>query len=335
MNRRHNENHHPTMGDMHDPAPAPAQGQAELQAQLQAELQGQLQHQGEHQGQNQGQDQDQESTQDQSQSQDSWNGNVNKNESSSSNDNSNGNTNKSANANANENHNDSTNTNTNTNESTTTVDVHVGVDLGLDGFVPDDNDMIDLDLNQASMGDFLVAKGNLHYDPGNDIDIGNILNGSLNGAGNDSGQVFTQSNNLYDNDTLNGPSLSNDSSFSVTGTVSGGSASAGDGIGTGGGSDMGAPPYGVMGSSYDHDEWDNHDDNAPVAGNTGGSWGSGNGDDGSVAGTSYAAADAAMSVSAFNQNIVMGANILGNTIDTTVVGGGMSTDYSIGDDQSA
>ena len=36
-------------------------------------------------------------------------------------------------------------------------------------------------------------------------------------------------------------------------------------------------------------------------------------------------------MSAFNQSIVMGANLLGNTIDMTVVGGNLDASYT-GDD---
>lgn len=65
----------------------------------------------------------------------------------------------------------------------------------------------------------------------------------------------------------------------------------------------------------------------------GGSWGSGNGDDGYVTGESYASAAAVVDTAAFNQNIVMGANVLGNTVDMTVVGGSMSSTY-VGDDSN-
>jgi hypothetical protein len=67
------------------------------------------------------------------------------------------------------------------------------------------------------------------------------------------------------------------------------------------------------------------------AGGNLGQWGSGNGDDGIVTGQSYADASAAIDTTAFNQSIVMGANILGNAVDTTIVGGSMSSTY-IGDD---
>ncbi|TIT39053.1 MAG: hypothetical protein E5W76_20425, partial [Mesorhizobium sp.] len=57
------------------------------------------------------------------------------------------------------------------------------------------------------------------------------------------------------------------------------------------------------------------------AGGDGGTWGSNNGDDGFVTGTSHASADGLIDVSAFNQQIVMGANLQENLVDQTVVGG--------------
>lgn len=62
-----------------------------------------------------------------------------------------------------------------------------------------------------------------------------------------------------------------------------------------------------------------------------GSWGSGNGDDGYVTGNSTASADALVDTTAFNQSIVMGANILGNSVDMTVVGGDLNS-TNVGDD---
>ena len=55
------------------------------------------------------------------------------------------------------------------------------------------------------------------------------------------------------------------------------------------------------------------------------------GDDGFVTGESYASAAAAVNVTAFNQSIVMGANVLGNAVDMTVVGGSLSSSV-VGDD---
>lgn len=63
----------------------------------------------------------------------------------------------------------------------------------------------------------------------------------------------------------------------------------------------------------------------------GGSWGSDNGDDGFVTGTSSAHADAVIDTSAFNQEIVMGANLQQNAVDMTVVGGDL-TSTVVGED---
>ena len=67
------------------------------------------------------------------------------------------------------------------------------------------------------------------------------------------------------------------------------------------------------------------------AGGAGGMWGSNVGDDAYVSGISDASADAILDLAAFNQNIVMGANILGNQVDMTVVGGNFSSSL-IGED---
>ncbi|MGB3390958.1 MAG: hypothetical protein WBA88_23590, partial [Pseudaminobacter sp.] len=64
------------------------------------------------------------------------------------------------------------------------------------------------------------------------------------------------------------------------------------------------------------------------AGGAGGQWGSGNGDDGIVNGISEAHAGATLDVTAFNQSIVMGANLQGNTIDMTVVGGDLTSTFT-------
>lgn len=66
-------------------------------------------------------------------------------------------------------------------------------------------------------------------------------------------------------------------------------------------------------------------------GGNAGMWGSNNGDDGFVTGESFASAASQIDTTAFNQSVVMGANVLGNTVDMTVVGGSFSSNY-IGDD---
>ena len=56
-------------------------------------------------------------------------------------------------------------------------------------------------------------------------------------------------------------------------------------------------------------------------GGDGGMWGSNNGHDSYVNGLSQAHADATVDTSAFNQSIVMGANMMENLLSQTVVGG--------------
>ncbi|MCY1300813.1 hypothetical protein D9M70_503960 [compost metagenome] len=53
-----------------------------------------------------------------------------------------------------------------------------------------------------------------------------------------------------------------------------------------------------------------------------------------VEGLSQATADAVIDTNAFNQQIVLGANLQGNTIDMTVVGGDYHADV-IGHDDNA
>ena len=55
------------------------------------------------------------------------------------------------------------------------------------------------------------------------------------------------------------------------------------------------------------------------------------GEDGFVNGISEAHANAAIDITAFNQSIVMGANLMGHSIDMTVVGGDL-TNTIAGDD---
>jgi hypothetical protein len=237
----------------------------------------------------------------------------------------NGNANDNANSNANANANANLNSNTNTSETTVTVDV----DLDIDGLLANDNDVIDLD--HASMGDYI----NGSFDPGNEMNMSDLLDHALTGAGNDSGQIFAQSNNLVDSDTLNGPSVANNGGFTVNGTTSGGGSETGDGISSAGGAadDVDAGWSGGFSSFGGHGQGHGQDDDSATSGGIG-DWGSGNGDDGYVSGTAYSDAGASMDVTAFNQSIVMGANVLGNTVDTTVVGGGMTSTYSIGDDEA-
>ena len=65
-----------------------------------------------------------------------------------------------------------------------------------------------------------------------------------------------------------------------------------------------------------------------------GYWGSNNGDDGYVTGSSTASASALVDTAAFNQTFVQGANVMSNSVDTTVVGGHLTSSL-VGDDDLA
>ena len=126
---------------------------------------------------------------------------------------------------------------------------------------------------------------------------------------------------------------SNDATGDVA--VAGGAGGAG-GAGTATGGASGAATGGAAtggeatGGTNTGGEGGNASADGGQGGNAG-SWGSGNGDDGYVTGESYASAAAQVETAAFNQSIVMGANVLGNTVDMNVVGGSFSSNYT-GDD---
>jgi hypothetical protein len=111
---------------------------------------------------------------------------------------------------------------------------------------------------------------------------------SFNGPGNDMAFDVGQVNDLVDNDVLSNPQVTYNGGGGPLQDVSvtGGWASAGDGINGG-----------IKGS------------------------GNYNGADGSISGSTSASADAVANVSAFTQNIVMGANLQVNNFTATVVGG--------------
>jgi hypothetical protein len=116
-------------------------------------------------------------------------------------------------------------TNTNANSNATTVDVAVD----LTGYEPTDDDFADFDLaSGASIDSIVMAKGNLDYDPGNDMSLSKILTDALDGEGNDTGIVNAMSNNLQDNDTLHNATVGGN--LQQTNNSAGGHASASEGI---------------------------------------------------------------------------------------------------------
>src|SRR5690606_33358350 len=114
--------------------------------------------------------------------------------------------------------------------------VSTSVNLGLDGIIPSDNDFADVDIYGGGSVDqlFINRDGVISYDPGDDVSFEDILNGSLNGSGNNA-FVFNQVNDLVDNDTLSDPQVHNNGNFQQQGSASGGFAKTGDGINAGGG----------------------------------------------------------------------------------------------------
>ncbi|NML76730.1 fibrinogen-binding protein [Rhizobium sp. S-51] len=132
-----------------------------------------------------------------------------------------------------------------------------------------------------------VAGGDLTFDIGDDfsfsLDVDNILNNSLNGAGNSAGFSAVQANHLADQDTAWEVRMEN-----------GGAQNHLNATGGGANSDEGM--------DLDGKGWDLR-----------------SGDD--VAGASTADASAILANSGFHFEFVQGANLLSNTIDSSVIGG--------------
>lgn len=286
------------------------------------------QNQGQHEAQAQGQLQGQGQGQHQSQSSENANGNANGNLNGSLNlnGNANGNLNYNENGASNAAHNAANNSANNDTDVTTTVttDVSVSANVDLTGYMPTDDDFADIDMHHASIDDIFMAKGDISYDPGNELNLEDVLNDALNGQGNDTGTVNAQSNNLVDNDYLENATVGG--TLTQTNTSTGGEASSDDGIDAGSeeADGFGFPYAKGGGHGGGHDDDDGFDS---------GNWGSGNGDDGFVSGESLSSAASSIDTTAFNQSIVMGANVLGNTVDMSVVGGNMSSTY-VGDDSA-
>ncbi|MBB4653091.1 flagellar biosynthesis GTPase FlhF, partial [Aminobacter niigataensis] len=170
----------------------------------------------------------------------SKNENENKNESENKNENEseNKNENESKNENENENKNESKNENVNENKTETKVDVDVDVDVDLEGRLGDykeDNDFADIDTGGGDIkGDVLFSKdGDVTYDPGDDINFKDILNGSM--GANSNAFLINQTADMVDNDKLEEATVKNDGDFKQEFDNKGGHASAGDGIDAGGG----------------------------------------------------------------------------------------------------
>ncbi len=102
---------------------------------------------------------------------------------------------------------DDSNSNNNGND----IDITIG-----DGEMPwSDDDVVDIDVKDGSVDNVVTAGGDIaiDYDPGDDVNIGDILNDALTGAGNDTGVVNIQSANLIDNDHLGEAKVINSGDF--------------------------------------------------------------------------------------------------------------------------
>jgi len=91
------------------------------------------------------------------------------------------------------------NANYNANLNATTVDVNV--DVGLEGYEPSDDDFADIDMTDSEINGMFNVKFN------------DVLSNSLNGQGNDVGNVISQNANLQDNDTLENATVDNTGTF--------------------------------------------------------------------------------------------------------------------------
>ncbi|MEP1930686.1 MAG: hypothetical protein ABJJ37_05355 [Roseibium sp.] len=223
-------------------------------------------------------------------------------------------------------------------------DFELDVDVDLDHtttvnkawtYTADDEDLIDIDIqDDVDVDQMLVSvNGDIDYSPGDDISVEEILNESLNGAGNDTGIVMNNSNQVSDADYAAGTSAANNHNFNQTATATGGEAKADDGIASGGGESggldgwhdfeavFGGHGHGVEGEIYIEG----------LEGGSGGDLSVRAGDDALVEGLSSAEASAANDTAAFTNTLIQGQNILNNSLDVSVVGGNM-TSHSTGDD---
>lgn len=165
-----------------------------------------------------------------------------------------------------------------------------GHDGAADGIaIKDSKVTFDDDLNDIDTSNLINVQGKLEMDDF-DLDIDAIAS-SFNGPGNDMAFDVNQANDLVDNDTVYGTSVSyhgsgwNGPFQSVS--AYGGDATAGHGIGS------------VSGHGLAN----------------------GNGGAGSVFGSTAASADAMATAQAFTSNIVVGANLQVNNLSATIVGG--------------
>lgn len=190
-----------------------------------------------------------------------------------------------------------TNTETDTDIKTITDNHSVTDDHTATGsFNSSDTDFAVLE-DVKDFGNLGIAGGDLTFNLGDDfsftLDVDNILNGSLNGEGNESGFSAVQANHLADQDAAWEVRMEN------SGAENHLSANAGE-------------AHGAIGMDMDGKGWDLK-----------------TGDD--ATGTSTADASAILANSGFHFEFVQGANMLSNAIDSSVIGGDSHTS-NVGED---
>jgi hypothetical protein len=270
--------------DDHNDQNGQGQGQAQGQANLQAQLQGQGQGQGQLQGQGQAQGQAQFAVQGVYQESENKNDNDNKNE------NDNKVDNNIDNKLDNKVDNDVENKVENSVDNKVDVEVKVDVDLGIEGLMPSDNDLIDIDDVDLSNldGAFIAMTDDVMQD--------------VHGMGNDNAFNIDQVNSLVDNDKID--------SATVSYGGGGGGGNHGDKFDLWGGQKDDAGGFSQW-ASADGGDAKVDDIKSDI------------GHDGNVANAT--SADAIINQEAFTQNIVMGANIQFNSIDLTTVGNNLTS----------
>lgn len=168
-----------------------------------------------------------------------------------------------------------------------------------DSFSKSDDDFATLE-DVKDFDNLGIAGGDLNFNLGDDfsftLDVDDILNGSLEGAGNDVGFSLVQANHLADQDSAYNIAQDNNGAQNHL------NANAGD-------------AYGSEGLDLDGKGWDLKA-----------------GDD--VAGTTTADASAILANSGFHLELVQGANMLSNAVDVSITGTDSHLS-SVGDDTSS
>ncbi|MCO6179031.1 MULTISPECIES: fibrinogen-binding protein [Ciceribacter] len=179
------------------------------------------------------------------------------------------------------------NTETDTDIKTVTdTDIKTVTETATDSYNSTDTDFAVLD-DVKDNGNLGIAGGDLTFNLGDDfsftLNVDNILNDSLNGQGNDAGFSAVQANHLADQDSAWNVRMDNGGAMNQL-SSNGGIADSAEGV------------------ELDGKCWDLKA-----------------GDD--VAGNSTADASAILANSGFHFEFVQGANLLGNTIDSSIIGG--------------